>query len=62
MKNSNQIEFSDYQCRSILDIVRAMFKIPAVREDFERWKVDGRREALMKEIDEAERNDILCKK
>lgn len=62
MIDNQQIEFSDYQCQSILDVVKAMFEIPAVREDFERWKVDGRRDALMKEIEEAERNDTLCRK
>lgn len=60
MIDNQQIEFSDYQCQSILDVVKALFEIPAVREDFERWKVDGRREALMKEIEEAERNDMYA--
>ena len=60
MINNQQIEFSDYQCQSILDVVKALFEIPAVREDFERWKVDGRRDALMKEIEEAERNDMYA--
>nr|DAZ17114.1 MAG TPA: hypothetical protein [Caudoviricetes sp.] len=60
MIDNQQIEFSDYQCQSILDVVKALFEIPAVREDFERWKVDGRRDALMKEIEEAERNDMYA--
>lgn len=60
MIDNQEIEFSDYQCQSILDVVKALFEIPAVREDFERWKVDGRREALMKEIEEAERNDMYA--
>lgn len=41
-------------------MVKALFEIPVVREDFERWKVDGRRDALMKEIEEAERNDMYA--
>lgn len=60
MIDNQQIEFSDYQCQSILDVVKALFEIPVVREDFERWKVDGRRDALMKEIEEAERNDMYA--
>lgn len=60
MIDNQEIEFSDYQCQSILDVVKALFEIPAVREDFERWKVDGRRDALMKEIEEAERNDMYA--
>lgn len=60
MIDNQQIEFSDYQCQSVLDVVKALFEIPAVREDFERWKVDGRRDALMKEIEEAERNDMYA--
>lgn len=36
-------------------MAKEFFSNPEVQADFERWKVDGRRDALMKEIEKSEK-------
>ena len=46
-----KIEISYYQGKTLIDMAKKFFSNPEVQADFERWKVDGRRDALMKEIE-----------
>ena len=50
-----KFEISDSQGNILLEIARKFFNNPEVQADFERWQVDGRRDALMKEIEESEK-------
>ena len=50
-----KMEISYYQGKTLIDMAKKFFSNPEVQADFERWKVDGRRDALMKEIEKSEK-------
>lgn len=50
-----KIEISYYQGKTLIDMAKEFFSNPKIQADFEHWKVDGRRDALMKEIDKSEK-------